>query len=97
MIRFSPGFGLPRRQLAQAGPLAGAQQARLLHLGAAQSHDALGPQRAGGKELTAGYRVLIANVPDRLGRADRIEKVDVGAGQSRGMRAGKFDDLGTIG
>ena len=49
------------------------------------------------KSLPTGHHVLVANVPDGLGRPDRIEKVDVGARQSRGMRTGKFDDLGTVG
>ena len=76
-------FHLACNQLAQRSPETGAQQTRFFDLGSAESDDALGPQGTRGEEFAVGDDILIPNVPDDFGRSNRIEQVNMRAGQTK--------------
>src|SRR5690606_38456427 len=80
-------------QLGQIGAQHCAQQAGALHLGATQGDDTLRRQMASGKQTPYGDHVLIIDMPDLTLLADRIEEVDMGSRQTRGMGTGEA--LGT--
>ena len=73
-------------QIGQGGAQAGAQKPGIPDGGTGQRDDALDPRATGDEQLADGDDVLIADVPDRLFRADRIEEMDVRPRQTGGVR-----------
>ena len=85
-----PVPGLAGAERLQVSAKAGTQQARLVRLGTRQGDDAVGIEAAIKEQAANGYNVLVADGPDRLAGANRVEKVDMGTGQARRVRTGKF-------
>src|SRR5690606_22317661 len=83
------GLELAGGEFLQVGAQTGTQQTRLLDDRAAQRDHALNEQLAGGEQLAYGNHVLIADLPYALAGADRIEEVNVSAGQTGRVRAGE--------
>ena len=81
------GLQFARSQLVQIGAQTRAQQARRGHYRTGQRNDTLDRQAPAGEQQADGDHVLIANAPDTLAGADRIQEMDVRAGQTCGVAA----------
>ena len=81
---------LARQQLIEAGAETGFQQSRLFYLRAAKGNDAFAVQLAVEEQSADGDDLLIVEMPDLFGQADRLKEVNVRTGKPCRMRATKL-------
>ena len=87
------GLDLATNQIVGVGAELRRDQAWVLYLRSCDRDDEVHVQAAGGEQLAEGDDVLVADVPDDLALADRVEEMDVCPGETGRVRARELGHL----